>query len=209
MKNNVKIFCVLRKSNVYDVDYVLHLKKQADRYAPGVPFNCISNVPVPCDRINMVKMWPGWWSKMELFRPDIDGDIFFIDLDTIICDEIWDLLGVNQLTMLSDFYKLERPASGLMYLPKSFRNDVWKRFTQNSIGHMTKHKVGGDQAFLAECFGGRAVRWQDEFPNRVISYKAQRVQQNGMPEGAGILCFHGVPKPRDISWNVKGIDKVV
>lgn len=208
MKKEVKIVCVLRRSDVYDTDYVLHLKKQADKYAPGVPFACISNVPVPCERIPMKKMWPGWWSKMELFRPDIGGDIFFIDLDTIICDDISDLLAVGDLTMLSDFYKLERPASGLMYLPKSYRNDVWNRFCKNSIGYMSKHKQGGDQEFLATCFGSRALRWQDVFPGRVVSYKAQRVAQEGMPEGAGVLCFHGVPKPRSLDWNVKGIEKV-
>lgn len=205
LKKDVKIVCVLKRSAIYDVDYVAKLKQQADHFAPKVPFYCISNVNVPCERIPMKKMWPGWWSKLELFHPDLTGDIFFLDLDTIICDEIWDLLNVGDLTMLEDFYHKDTYGSGLMYLPESIRKDVWNHFTRNSIGYIQRFRRGGDQAYLHSVFGNRPLKWQHEFPNRVISYKAHKVMKDGVPEGTGVLCFHGRPKPRDLRWQVEGI----
>lgn len=204
-ERNLKIFCVLRKSNLYDVDYVERLKRQVDKYAPGVPFHCISDCDVPIERVSLRHSWTGWWSKMELFRPDIEGDIFFLDLDTVICSAIWDLLNVGELTMLSDFFKPARLASGLMYLPESARSDAWKLFSRSPNYWINKHKIIGDQAFLEQCFSGKARRWQELFPNRVISYKADKVPIRGVPKGTGILCFHGKPKPRDINWEVKGL----
>lgn len=208
LKKNVKIFCVLRQSPVYGVDYVERLMAQAKVYAPGVPFYCISDVPVPCERVYMQKSWPGWWSKMELFRPDIEGDIFFLDLDTIICDQIWDLLNVGELTMLTDFYQPARLASGLLYLPESARRDVWRRFVRNAHGWMGQYKRGGDQAFIESCYGTKPLRWQEVFPNRVVSYKAHKLASNGVPEGTGIICFHGIPKPRDVDWRVRGLKEL-
>lgn len=208
LERDVKIVCVLRRSDVYDIDYVYKLKQQADYYAPKVPFYCISNVNVPCDRIPMVKMWPGWWSKMEMFRPDLTGDIFYIDLDTMICSEIWDLLNVGKLTMLDDFYQPGNLASGLMYIPENVRKPVWEHFTKNSIGHMQKYRRGGDQRYLHSIFGDRPLKWQEVFPDRVISYKAHKVNRIGVPEGTGIVCWHGRPKQRDIGWKVEGVKPI-
>lgn len=145
---------------------------------------------------------------MELFAPWVEGDLFFMDLDTIPCGQFWDLLNVGELTMLDDFYKPERAASGLMYLPEDVRSDVWKLFVKNSIGYMQKFRRGGDQEFLGMCFGHKPLRWQKEFPDRVVSYKAHRLHQEGLPEKAAIICFHGRPKPRDVNWQVKGLPDV-
>jgi hypothetical protein len=207
-KPDVKIICVLKRSNVYDVDYVERLKEQVDTYVPGADLYCISNVPVPCKRIPIKKMWPGWWSKMELFHPDIKGDLFFLDLDTIICGNIDDLLGVGKLTMLTDFYKPMGYGSGLMYLPEGVRGKVWEHFNKNTLGWMQQFRRGGDQDYLHMCFGNIPLRWQDEFPNRVISYKAHRVAKQGVPEGTGIVCFHGRPKNRDVNWQLPGFEYV-
>jgi len=204
-KKGLKIVCVLRNSAVYDVLYVRKLMEQAERYCPRVPFVCISDVDVPCARIPMKHFWPGWWSKMELFRPDILGDIFFLDLDTMICDEIWDLLGVNDMCMLTDFYRPAGLGSGLMYLPQSIRNDIWREWVTQPSKWMMRYKRGGDQAFIESLVGNRSLRWQEQFPNRVISYKAHHVAQKGVLKGTGILCFHGKPKPRDIDWQVPGL----
>lgn len=208
IKENLKIFCVLKKSNIYDVDYVKKLKEQLDVYAPNVPLYCISNTHVPCERLPMRKLWPNWWSKIEIFRPDIEGDIFFIDLDTVIIDNISDFLAVNDLTMLTDWNKPQGYGSGLMYLPASSRADVWKKFTENSLGYMRKYRIGGDQSFLMECFGQKPLRWQTVLPGRVLSYKFDRVYIKGIPSEAGIICHHGRPKPRDIGWAYPNLEYV-
>jgi alpha-N-acetylglucosamine transferase len=52
-------------------------------------FVCLSNVNVPCERIPLTHNWPGWWSKLELFRPGIfKGRVLYIDLDSIIIGDL-------------------------------------------------------------------------------------------------------------------------
>lgn len=143
---------------------------------------------------------------MEIFRPGIEGDMLFIDLDTIIVDEIWDFLNVKELTMLTDFYKPDGLGSGLMYIPKSARADIWNSFVKNSIGHMSKFRAGGDQAYLMSIWKNSPARWQEVLPGRAISYKAHHVAAHGVPEDAGIVCHHGLPKPRDIKWNYPNLE---
>lgn len=204
---DVKIFCALRVSSVYTVDYVYKMKEQMDVYAPNVPFICISNTALSgIQTIPMKHMWPGWWCKMEMFHPKIEGDIFFVDLDTFILDNIEDFLKVRDLTMLTDFYKPEGLGSGLMYIPQSARADVWNSFVRSPVNNMHNFKIGGDQRFLMSVWKNKPQRWQEVLPNRVVSYKAQRIKDKGVPDNTGILCFHGVPKPSDLNWQLPGMN---
>ena len=48
---------------------------------------------VPAEKIELVKNWPGWWSKVELFRPDIPcGRTLYLDLDTYIVGSLKPIL---------------------------------------------------------------------------------------------------------------------
>lgn len=206
INHDVKIFCALRRSPAYDVDYVYRLKEQADVYAPGVPFVCISDTPLRgIETIPMKRMWPGWWCKMEMFAPNITGDIFFIDLDTIIVDDISDFLNLRKLTMLTDFYKKESYGSGLMYIPEEDRAVVWNHFNTNPPMLMQQFRIGGDQRYLMSIWKNRPKRFQEELPDRTISYKAHKVKADGIPAGTGIVCHHGLPKPRDVKWTYPGL----
>jgi hypothetical protein len=145
--------------------------------------------------------WPGWWSKLELFRPDLEerlGDILFFDLDTRIVGDLSDVAAVRELTVLSDFYRNERMGSGLMYLPAHRRPEVWEEWMKNPQGHMRKFR--GDQEFLGP-FGWQdsAKRWQQTLPGQVISYKVHVKGKGALPEGARVLCFHGKPRPWQLS----------
>jgi hypothetical protein len=197
-----RVMCVLRSGREYGRQDVAALDHCLKKFLPGFALECLSDVDVPVPRIPLTETWPGWWSKMELFRPDIEGDIFYLDLDTVVVRPIEHLAAIGKLTMLSDFYYPQHIASGLMYLPQSCREVVWKRWIDSPRWHMDVQARGGDQGFLREIPAMRsAARWQQAFPDQVISYKVHLITRAGrktLPDSARIVCFHGQPRPRSV-----------
>lgn len=187
--------CVLRSGGEYKPAHVQWLARQV----PGLA--CLSDVDVPgVPTIPLRHGWPGWWSKLELFRPDIGGDLFYIDLDTVITGDLAPLIEAanGKTTMLSDFYWPKQPASGLMYIAQADRAAVWEAWMRRPQTHMGKRGgrgTVGDQGFLGSVLNPQ--RWQDVAPGRVVSFKVHCKQQ--LPSKARVVCFHGQPRP----WNVR------
>lgn len=210
MTDSLRIATVLKSGGDYDEDYVERINSALDCYAPGVPRVCFSDVEVPgADRIPLDYGWPGWWSKMELFRPEVRGDLLYMDLDTMPVASLTPLISqCNGHTIaLRDFYHKDRIGSGLMYLPEAMRARIWARFMRNpesNIREYSKRTVArwGDQAFLFDNFAEQPLRWQDVVPGAVVSYKAHVQRSGSVPAGTSIVCFHGKPRPRDIGWRL-------
>ena len=184
--------CVLKSGGEFTPRHVRWLAGQTQDLV------CLSDVPVDgVETVQLEKDWPGWWSKMELFSGSVDDDLLFFDLDTVIVGEV-DAFSVSKTTMLTDFYRPKYLASGLMYIAKEDKPKIWREFTKDPQLHMLKYRrfpLIGDQGFL----NGRldAQRWQDVLPGKVVSYKAHCRQ--GVPDGVSVVCFHGKPRPWDIS----------
>ncbi len=157
------------------------------------------------DFIEIVKLrhdWPGWWSTVELFRPDIfeDGDqVLYFDLDTIITRDISAFDGAIDcdLLMLRDFYRpTTHMGSGMMGWTAGQFTDLYKlwRHTANRESPIWRR---GDQAFIQKVTDPKRIRyWQDEFPDKVVSYKIHC--KDGLPPKAHVVCFHGKPRPSDL-----------
>lgn len=205
----LSVACVLRKSKVFDLDYVERLRACAADHLPGVPFASLTDVETP-GRIPLRHDWPGWWSKLELCAPWIEGDLLYFDLDTILIGDCSNLAKVGRLTMLSDFHVPDRLASGVMYLPEAERAEAWKRWIVDPNRHMDRAGAFGDGGFFASTWGIRAARWQEMLPGQIVSYKVHVREKkhsiecgNGsVPAGARVVCFHGKPRPRDIGWTL-------
>ena len=138
----------------------------------------------------------GWWNKLYLFSNQIDipiGEkILFVDLDTIVVDNIDSLLSHTPATIvgLRSFYKPKQFASGLMMWRHGDHEHVWLNFIQNSENHVKRIGLGGDQVWIGENVK-EPEYWQDLFPGKVASYKAHC--SNGLPEEVAIVCYHGTP----------------
>jgi hypothetical protein len=138
---------------------------------------------------------------MEVFSPQIKGDLLYFDLDTLIVGDLRKLAVTKELTLLRDFYRdgLRREEglqSSMMYLPEADRAEVWEAFARNPGRVIVDYVIGGDQAFLERFYIEKAERWQDRFPGAVVSYKVHC--RKGVPADASVICFHGRPRP----WQV-------
>lgn len=184
--------CVLRASREYTPAHVQWLARQV----PGLVV--LSDVDVPgVPRLPLQYDWPGWFAKMELFRPDLTGPLLYLDLDTVVLGDLSALEGSDRSKMLSDFYRSHQPASGFMWLTDDDRARVWEHWMRDPAGHMRRAKTTqcwGDQGIIAEALPGVA-RWGDE----VVSYKVHCKATGHPPKGARVVCFHGQPRP----WGVK------
>ena len=205
----ISVFCVLRSGGEYKADHVLRVYKQVMNHLPNADFQCLSDIDVEGIRTHpLIHDWPGWWSKMELFRPEILGDILFMDLDTSIVGNLTDIVSVNQLALMRDIYRPKGLQSSIMYLPEAVRRRIWAEWIDRPRHWMDIHQKGGDQAFLEQFWVDHASRWQDLLPGQIVSWKSHVRQAvyddesgNGsVPNDARVIIFHGKPRPWDIGW---------
>ncbi len=148
--------------------------------------------------------WPGWWSKMELFRGDLfdEGDpVLYFDLDTVITRNIEHLEGAIDcdLILLRDFYRpTTKMATGVMGWTAGEFDYLYKLFSAESDQWIAQFR--SDQEFIQKVIEPNRVRyWQDEFPDQVVSYKVHC--EKGLPPQAHVVCFHGKPRPSEIGDN--------
>lgn len=179
--------CVLRSGGDFGPEHVQWLARQV----PGLV--CLSDVSVPgVDWRPLEHDWPGWWAKMEMFGPTLEGDVLMIDLDTVVLrlpDE------PAHTTVLRDFTEPRVMGSGFMYVTAADRARVWAAWTADPKRHMrdnTRWPKWGDQGFLQDHIGA-AAKWGDN----VRSYKVHC--RAGLPAGTDVVCFHGKPRP----WAVR------
>jgi len=217
----ITIACVLKSGGDYDTDYVCRLQEGVAAYL-SVPhrFVCLSDVDVPCERIPLVHGWPGWWAKMELFK--LPGPLLYFDLDTIIVASIDQLAArviappYNHFVMLRDFYRQDR-SSGIL----GWSGDVSEIFDEFEGNYAAKatferkpkatymivdgRQFRGDQEWLQVYLKSMEV-WlsvtmaQDVMPG-IYSYKVDIKKMKGLPQDAKIICFHGRPRPAELSAN--------
>lgn len=95
------IICLLWKGEFRGRDYrdedVARLKEMVERHIDrDFRMYCLTNDPkadVPAEKIMLNYNWPGWWSKVELFRPDLPcGRTLYLDLDTTIVRSLQPML---------------------------------------------------------------------------------------------------------------------
>lgn len=197
----VRVITVLRTGKGFKPAYVQALHRQVRRWLPGAETVCLTNEESIAgeETIPLQYNWPGWWSKMELFRPDIEGDLLFMDLDTIIVGPLDEIAATTKLTVLRDFYRPHALASGIMFIPEKDRAGIWTAWMRDpeSVIAYQRH---GDQGFLERFWHDEADRWQDVLPGKLVSYKADvRKHDEVVPKDARIIAFHGKPRPWDLS----------
>lgn len=161
--------------------------------------------------------WPGWWAKIEMFRL-IDDVVICFDLDTVIVGPLAPLVDAVRRTqglcMIRSFYQPTCLQSGILawcgdcrwplraFLPAQSGSSGWS-FVHNRANPALK--VGGrlfrgDGEWLADAAtrcGHGATPLQDVVGG-LYSYKSD-IRDRGLPDDAAVVCFHGRPRPRDVT----------
>lgn len=208
------IACVLRSGGVYRPAHVQALRAQCAAWAPGEPFICLTDTLVPGVLCHPLQQgWPGWWAKLELFRPGVIPDgtrILYLDLDTVVVGSLGPILARPEpLIVLEDFYRhpptfARGLGSGVMaWTAGDPRLTRWyETFLADPILYMRACGTGGDQRFLETCLtleaSWKAVTfWPDVVPAAIVSYKVH-CSGGQVPPAARLVCFHGRPKPWEV-----------
>lgn len=200
-----------RRRVEYDVGDVRWLAKMIQAHtSPGTRLACLSDVAIDApgvDHIPLVHGWPGWWSKMELFRPNLfTGPVLYIDLDTVIINNIDNFVSLPQdgaFYMLRNFThgRIDKQAcgSGVMAWSGDYSH-LYREFLRDPDKHMTEYRTPlrwGDQGFIGEHQRSKKFL-QDAYPGEIISYKVDYLHGKESIDGVKIVCFHGRPKPKAI-----------
>lgn len=157
------VACVLRSGGKvgYDATWVQKLQNMLQRNITR-PFEmvCLSDVPVPCRRINLEEVGTGYWAKLQLFKAGLfSGPVLYFDLDTVICGNLDSL--IDQLTAQKefvmwhdDYYKLS--SSAIMYWNGDY-SFIYDRYCQQpdyyhqrySTTNQGTERLVGDQAVIS------------------------------------------------------------
>ena len=192
------VLTVLRSGGEFNAGHVQAMQRQVARWAPaGTMFKCLSDIDIPgVECIPLRHDWPGWWAKLELFRPDLGlGNFLFTDLDNVIVGPIDDLLNRGHGP------HLQRGGwTALMWLPEWIRGHVWTQFIENGpaevMGFFAKENrpvesgIGnyGDAGFISNTIGGYR-EWEEALPGQVINIVSLRLLTP-----LGVRWVHNWPK---------------
>lgn len=207
--NSLTVACVLRSGGIYDASWVDRLRRGVARNL-DIPhaFVCLSDVKVDCDRIPLETEWPRWWSKIELFRPDLfRGTVLYFDLDTIITGSLNRIASYpHHFTMAHEYYRPhQRCSTAMAWNADADFSFLYEEFKASPTAYQRKFTMFsaiGDQAFIEERFRKREIyidTFRDLFGEKTIaSYKVHKCQAAPPPEAAAV-AFHGKPKPHEIA----------
>lgn len=195
--------CVLRSGGEYEERHVERLMRQVEgRLSAPYRFVCLSDATVLCERIPLVMGWPGWWSKIEMFRPGLfDDRVLYLDLDVMVVGALDDLaFHPGPFVISHDFIptrmKDGRPigskfnSSVMAWTPSPETERIYTEFTPAVMD-----RLRGDQDHVAEIMPKATTFGL----GLVVSYKAHVRSLGRIPASARIVVYHGRPKP----WDVK------
>lgn len=218
------VACVYRPGADYSGEYV-------EKLAAGIRRHSRSPVRIVCltDAGNEVRrfvdeiiplehpLWPGWWSKIEVFR--LRGPVLYLDLDTVVMGDPLPnngIMSIAGLVMLRDFGQAVRPESGVMawetdMLPiyhlfldelDALGGETWKRTHSGWSGAINGVTYRGDAAWIASAAERLCIpiSYVQKHVKGIYSYKyhMRRVGIHEPPPDAKLICFHGKPRPRDV-----------
>jgi len=176
-----------------------------------IPFNfvCLTNYidhHTMYDTEPLQNNWPGWWSKVELFRPGLfEGRVLYIDLDTLILKDLSAFVNFpSNFATIRTLVSFEEPSvvsedeyrSGRARVKRGGKWEVFmynssvmvwdvSKTSENIYNHFTLEsiqKYRGDQDYLADVFP-----LADIFPRGWVR-KLKEIDGNSYDDCKIILC---------------------
>lgn len=196
MSCKTNIICLLWKGDFRGRDYVdedvVRLKHMIDKNIDrDYTMYCLTNdmeAKVPANKIELINNWPGWWSKVELFRPDLPcGRTLYLDLDTYIVNSLESLLAVEgDLVMFPSPYHKGQYQAGTMLFTSGTLYWVYDTFKRWAKNYMNKYRSEQD-------LYGDWIPNQPTFPAKWLM-KASDYIRNGYNVKKDTIIISGRPK---------------
>lgn len=191
----LKILTVLKSGGDFYPEHVYKIKEMCEEHIKDIDFSfyCFTDLDLLCNTIKLEHSWPKWWSKIEIFKEE--GPCLFIDLDTIVCGDISNIiknLKNSELCMLKDQWHKNTMGSGLVYWDKDV-SYIYEKFKLDPEKHM--HEYEGDQNFINHVVKEKKYI-QDYCDGEIVSFKANlEFGRKFNPDLHSIVYFHGPPRP--------------
>ncbi len=205
------IASVLKAGGIYDRTWVDRLQRAVvHRMNAEHRFVCLTDMDVSCEAIPLTHGWPGWWSKMELFR--LDGPVLYLDLDVVVAGSLDELIAADCAPFDPAAFAISEQLgkTNLLVAPRDFMNKrelnssvlffndcghLYDQFAEDPDRHMSRFR--GDQNFITDrCWDALTFP-----PGLCVSYRRHCRTKLGvgqLPKDARVVCFHGSPKPPDV-----------
>ena len=152
--------CVLRLGARYRPVWAERLAAGLAAHAPDVErVVCLTDHDGPiagCETVPLRGDWPGWWAKMDAFRPDLGpGPRLLLDLDTVLMGPAPGLTRGAALAALEDQTFAGRVSSAIMRFDGSALGFVRDRFARDPAHWMDRascpdapNRIHGDQVVI-------------------------------------------------------------
>lgn len=186
------IVACVKTGSKYGPEYVNKLASMVRRHTT-IPYDfiCLTDdkagltvktLPIPS--------WPpGWWAKLYIFGHPVlfNERVLFIDLDTVIVDNIDALLNYRgDFCIIQDWWA-NCYNSSVMSKGPGYGHHIVSRWNENIMNQMH-----GDQDWITKQVG-EVDTWNWVAPGLIGSYKADDLAED--PRKFSLVCFHGDPKP--------------
>lgn len=221
MKKNV--VCLKWGKGPYTADWVNRLYRGVNRHlTPPFRFVCFADDANGLDdgidardieSLSLAPALTGIWWKLALMHPcaGLGGDCLFLDLDTVIIDDIDDFFTLpGRFCIIQNW--VERRKQILRARPRIGNSSVFRFIGGNEAHvaekflrdpHAAQQCYPTEQAFMTDAVGlDNITWWRDDW---VRSYKRHClppfplnwVLPPRIPPRTKILAFHGRPKPEE------------
>lgn len=152
--------------------------------------------------VDLVLRPTGWFSIMEIFRPDIATErTLFCGLDTVICGDLTEIANTETCfgTITDPYYPPKICDGFLSYMPEC-ADFLWQQYTwQRSKWHKEclLGKRPSEMVFLRDHVK-EPLLFDKVLPGQIMSYKVH-VRENQAPtRNCRVLYFHGDPRPDQV-----------
>ena len=194
----VTVWCVCVGDKYTDEDVLILQGMVARHLATDYQFRCLSDRVIAGVDCLLVDPWPGWWSKLLLFRY-ATGQNLYLDLDTVVVGDLAPLLS-DELSMAKNWAlsghggwqsSVMSWAGDYGDLADAFDLDQLSEPANGNYGYYGDKRLWGDQEFITDMMGDAVVPMAGVYSYRYHS-------QGGPPADASVVCFHGNPKPGEV-----------
>ncbi len=203
------VVCVYRPGGGFSYDYVIRLRDGVREHSYiHDRFVCLSTQKLRnVETIQLKHHWPGYWSKLELFRPGLfSGRVAYLDLDTMIVGDISDIIADDSEFGCGTNWKgggTEINSSFMTWDADKDFSCLYTKFDPVVIPQYEKSwKRWGDQGFIQDNLPVPFTSLYEKYPGRIVSYKETVLKLGKVPREADMVVFHGKPRPAAINWTL-------